>query len=257
MKTRMITAFLMAGFLVLGSGAFQQQWAQSDPEELVEKGDELFENDGLEDYKEALDLYEKAAEAAPENFKANWKSSKACRYYAEKAMNTEASDWEDINREYGKKGMEYGEKAMELEPEKPHGYYYYGLCVGSYSDSVGIVTALKEGLKNKTRDNLQKAYEIDKDFDNGGPIVALARFWQIVPWPFSDNDKALELYEEFKNSEHFSKDTSQALHHRVYMAELLADENRADEAEELLDEALEMTDDPYWTKYAEEILEDL
>jgi hypothetical protein len=38
--------------------------------------------------------------------------------------------------------MKYAQKAGELDPAKPEGYYYYGLNVGIYSDGVSIFTAL-------------------------------------------------------------------------------------------------------------------
>ena len=43
--------------------------------------------------------------------------------------------------------MHYAQKAIDLEPNKPEGYYYYGLSVGIYADGVSVLTALREGLK--------------------------------------------------------------------------------------------------------------
>jgi hypothetical protein len=123
---------------------------------------------------------------------------------------------------------------------------------------VGLITALKEGLKNKTQENLKKAYEIDKDFENGGPIVALGRFWQVVPWPYNDKDRALELYREFQKTEYFKTAHGVAAH--VYMAEILMDKwgsEPKEEARDLLKEAISLTDNPYWEKKARQMIDEL
>ena len=58
----------------------------------------------------------------------------------------------EICAEYGKEGMKYGEKAIQLNPGGVEGHYYYGLSVGIYSDGVSVFTALKEGAQGKDTD---------------------------------------------------------------------------------------------------------
>ncbi len=232
--------------------------AEKKTERLRRDTDALFEEGGLEDLKKLIGLYENFLEDNPENFEANWKIARGCRFYADLAKRLEISGWEDICANYGKKGMEYAKKAIELEPDRPEGYYYYGLCAGSYSDGVGLITALREGLKGKTQENLEKAYEIDKNFAGGGPMVALGRFWQVVPWPYNDKKKAMEYYREFQETEHFNEPGS--VNARVWMSEILIDrgeDEAREEARELLETAVEITEDPYWKKQAAELLEDL
>ncbi|MFW5975459.1 MAG: hypothetical protein ACOCP6_01740 [Desulfosalsimonas sp.] len=227
-------------------------------QELEDDADILYEDGSLEELKEVVELYEEVLEEDPDSFEANWRIARACRFYADLAKMQEADDWEDKCRRYGEKGMEYAKKAIELKPERPEGYYYYGLCVGSYSDGVGIITALRKGLKGKTQENLEKAYEIDKNFAEGGPIVALGRFWQLVPWPYNDTDKAMQYYREFQETESF--DNPRAANARVWMSEILIDRGGSkaeEEARELLEETVELTDNPYWEKEARELLEEI
>ena len=89
--------------------------------------------------------------------------------------------------------MGFAEKAITLAPDKVEGYYYYGLSVGIYSDGVSILTALSEGLKNKTQQSFETAYKIDKTYNRGGPMLSLGRFWTVLPWPMNDEDKAPDL----------------------------------------------------------------
>ncbi len=227
-------------------------------EQFRRDADAFFEQGGLEDIKKVIELYEKILEQNPGDFEATWKIARACRGYGDLVKRKKVPGWEDLCAQYGKKGMEYAKKAIEMAPDKPNGYYYYGLCVGTYSDGVGLFTALREGLKDKTRNSLEKAYEIDKYFEEGGPIVALGRFWQVVPWPYTDEDKAMQYYREFQKTKYF--DTPGAVNAHVYMAELLMDQWGSEpekEARKLLKEAIELTEDPYWKKRSRELLDQL
>jgi hypothetical protein len=103
-------------------------------------------------------------------------------------------DWEKDCAENGKTGMLYAQKAIDLQPDKPDGYYYVGVNVGNYSDGVSIVTALAEGLKDKTQGSFEKAYAIDKSYMQGRPILSLGRFWSVLPWPLRDRPKGLDYF---------------------------------------------------------------
>ncbi|MFW5958251.1 MAG: tetratricopeptide repeat protein [Desulfosalsimonas sp.] len=278
MKVRMLfcvmflTAAMFAGHLSLHHAALsasEKDVEEEDIEELEEEilakaeklkqeADALFEKGGIEELEEMIGIYEELLKDYPDSFESNWKIARGCRFYADLAKRMEVEGWEEICEKYGKKGMEYARKSIELEPERPEGYYYYGLCAGSYSDGVGLFTALKEGLKNKAKDNLEKAYEIDKNFADGGPIIALGRFWQVVPWPYTDKDKAMEYYREYQETEFFEKPGS--VNARVWMAEILIDRGGSqaeEEARKLLQKAIEFTDDPYWEKEADRLLEEI
>jgi hypothetical protein len=123
----------------------------------------------------------KAAAAAPADYAANWKAAKALRAWGDEAVKQEVQGWKDIAKSAGKDGMKYGEIATKLNPGGIEGWYYYGLSVGVYSDGVSILTALGEGLKGKTQKGFETAYATDKAFETGGPILALGRFWQVLP----------------------------------------------------------------------------
>jgi tetratricopeptide (TPR) repeat protein len=94
--------------------------------------------------------------------------------------------------------MKYGEIAFKLSPAGIEGWYWYGLCVGTYSDCVSIVKALTEGLKGKTQMGFENAYKFDKTYNDGGPILSLGRFWQVLPGiAGQDRKKAEQLFGEY------------------------------------------------------------
>ncbi len=221
----------------------------------------LIDSEKLENYKKAIKICESILAKDPKNFDAAWLCAKAYREYGNEVKKQQAPGWADICAKYGKKGMEYAQKAIELAPDKPNGYLYYGLNVGIYSDGVGIITAVREGLKDKTQSNFEKAYKLDKNFEEGGPILSLGRFWQVVPWPFTDKKKALAYYREFQKTPFFKN----SVEGHVYLAELLADlgssywgsNKNEKEVRKLLNEAKKLTNAPYWRKKIKEVEQSL
>ena len=219
-------------------------------EDPLVEADTLFDKGDIARILESIPLYIKAVEANSSSYEANWKCARAHREYANLNLEQELEGWKDICKKYGKDGMEYGEKAKELEPDKIEGHYYYGLCVASYSDGVSILKALKEGLKGSTQDAFYTAYEIDKMFEDGGPMLCIGRFWHQLPFPLTNKRRAKKYFEE--HHEYFPDDP-QGL---VYFAELLIDGRKKDEARPLLEKAV-AGDEPYYSKWAERLLEDL
>jgi len=217
---------------------------------------ELIELEGLENYKKALELCEAAVKKDPDSFKANWMAAQACRLYGMEAQEQGLAGWKDICKTYGKKGMAYAEKAKELEPNKPHGHYWYGMNVGIYADSVSILTALKEGLKDKTQNSFETAYKIDKYYEDAGPIAALGRFWAVLPWPLNDKDKSMEYYREYQKTEFFGQEDNVQVN--VYFAELLMDSRKTkDEAIEMLKQVPRISSNKYWNDQAEQLLSEM
>ena len=98
--------------------------------DYVVEADKLFDQGGLENYQKAIDLYQKALAENSNSYDANWKCARAYREYGDSAKTQKIEGWKDICAKYGKEGMKYAQKASEIEPEKPDGYYYYGLNVG-------------------------------------------------------------------------------------------------------------------------------
>jgi len=217
---------------------------------------ELIDKKGLENYKKALELCEAAVQKDPDSFKANWMAAEACRKYGMEAQELGLSDWKDICKLYGKKGMAYAEKAIQLNPKAVNGYFWYGMDVGIYADSVSILTALKEGLKDKTQNSFEKAYEIDKNYEGGGPIAALGRFWAVLPWPLNDDDKAMNYYREFQKTPYFG--TPDHVEVNVYFAELLMDSRSTkDEAIQMLKQVPRISKNKYWNDQAKKLLDEM
>ncbi len=240
----MLKKVIILGFLALMVAVT----AQAAP--LIDSADQVYNLGGTENYRQSIDLYTKACEALPESYEAHWKCARALRMYAEYTKRDAAPNWKEVCKEYGKKGMIYAEKAMQLNPEGVEAPYFYSLSVGNYKDGAGIVTAIKEGLKDKTESGFSNAYQKDKMYRDGGPIKALGRFYSVLPWPLKDNKKALGYLREYQQL--FPDDTEG----QVYLAVVLIDMKKKDEARQVLNKAV-TTDDPYFKKWAGQLLNEL
>ena len=217
---------------------------------------ELMEKEGLKNFIRALDLCTEALKNDPNNFKANWMAAKACWFNGMYTQELYRTDWKDICRIYGKKGMTYAEKAIALNPKRVEGHFWYGMNVGIYTDSVNIITAIIEGLKGKVQNSFETAYELDKYYEHGGPIAALGRFWAVLPWPLNDKKLALKYYREFYKTKFFGLPYTVQVN--VYFAELLMDnlETRK-EAKALLEEVPKFSNNKYWNDQAKALLDDM
>lgn len=148
--------------------------------------------------KAKYDAAVKVAAGAPQDYALNWQAAEAARKYGDFLVTEEVSGWKETAREAAKEGMKYGEIAAKLNPTGIEGWYWYGLCVGTYSDCVSIVKALAEGLKGKTQLGFENAYKFDKMYDKGGPMLSLGRFWQVLPGiAGQDKKKAEQLFDEY------------------------------------------------------------
>ena len=223
--------------------------------DYVAEADKLYDQGGLANFKQAIELYSKAIAENPNNYEANWKCARAHREYGDNAKTEKVDGWKKICAKYGKEGMNFAQKATELEPEKPDGYYFYGLNVGTYSDGVSVFTALSEGLKDKTQNSFETAYKLDKMYKEAGPMIALGRFWQVLPWPMRDRKKSLKYYREYQTTQYFADN----IEVHVYLGELLIQiggkENKA-EAKGYLEKAAS-SDDTFYKERAGELLKKL
>jgi len=168
--------------------------AEGDVQALIAKMDEIWAKRGDQDSVEkAIEVGKSALNLDPNSYEAAWRIAMAYWWIGQQRNGDK-----EARKAVGFEGMKYGELAIRLNDERPEGHLMYALGVGNYSYGVSIVKAILQGLAPKFERAALKAYELDKHFDEGAPMVVLGRYYQQMPWPMKDLKKSLQYLEEAK-----------------------------------------------------------
>jgi len=127
--------------------------------------------------QQLLQLTADGAKAHPEGFDYLWRAARIQLW---------AGDGETDNEKkkaFGQATWEYGDRAAHAKPGAVEGYYYAAAGIGSYSQAVGILNALGQGLESKFNERLDKAINIDPKFARAGPLAVKGRYYFELPWP--------------------------------------------------------------------------
>ena len=132
---------------------------------------------------------------------------------------------------YHKQGVDYGKKAVELEPESVAANLWYSANMGSHGMARGIMSSLFY-IKDIEKYG-KKAIDLDEKYFYGAPLRLLGRFYHQCPgWPVGSGDvgKAIKLLEKaVKVGPKFY------LNH-LYLADAYLAKRKKDKARDLLKE---------------------
>jgi len=101
---------------------------------------------------------------------------------------------EDRKQKLGREVWELGDRMVKAKPEWVGGHYYAAAGIGIYSQAVGILKALGEGLESKFNERLDKAIQIDPRFQKEMPLIAKGRYFFELPWPKRNLGKSATWY---------------------------------------------------------------
>jgi cytochrome c-type biogenesis protein CcmH/NrfG len=100
--------------------------------------------------------------------------------------------------------------------------------IGAYSQAVGILKALTDGLEGKFNERLDLALKLDPAFDRAGPLLAKGRYYYELPWPKRDLKKSASFFRKVIEQH------PESLRARFYLAEMLLADGEKKKAHELL-----------------------
>ncbi|KPJ58465.1 MAG: hypothetical protein AMJ42_03225 [Deltaproteobacteria bacterium DG_8] len=223
---------------------------------LMREGDSLWEERrDVEKARASIDSYKKVLEIDKDNYEAYWKISRSYFYLGD--LLPEIKEMRNQHKEIGIEGMRYAERAIELNPQGIEGHYYYTLSLAQYSIGISIIKALAKGLGSKYEKHIGKALEINKNYDNAGPLRAIGRYWYRLPWPKRDIKKSISYLEEAVTS------APNNIRGRVYLAESYLKDGKKELAREQIQKALEIVPDlnhevdaQRWKERAKELLKE-
>jgi len=189
---------------------FDRRWSQRDERSVLEE------------------LYNLAKDAQKKNandFDANLRLAAVLVWQADGL-----ADGTNAKAQSGKQGWNLAEKALAVNPEDVRAQYYGGTGIGLYSEGVGILTALGEGLEGKFRSRVEAALRLDKNFLDGAPQVLWGRFFFKLPWPKRD------VAESIKVLRTCIQEHPHNLRAKLYLAESLLDDGKKQEAKQLIEQ---------------------
>ena len=178
--------------------------------------------------KELFAITETALAKDPNDFEARWRLAQAYCWQA-----NGMSDGSDLKAQIGKHCWDEGEKAFALRPDDVHGAYWATVGMGLYSEGLGILSALSQGIEGKFKNRVQAAIKFDKDYLDGGPTMLFGRFWWKLPWPKRDVDESLRLLRATLETH------PKNLRAKVFLADSLDSDGKGAEAKKLAQEVLD------------------
>lgn len=137
-----------------------------------------------------------------------------------------------LRKQLAKEGWNYAKKAVEQNNAGVEGHYFVTVNIGAYSQAVGILAALGEGLEGKFVDNLNAACKADEAFNAYGCYGTRGRYHFELPWPKRDLKKSKEQLEKALSL------FPAGLRYHYYLAETLLKDGDAKAAKEEIGKAL-------------------
>jgi tetratricopeptide (TPR) repeat protein len=198
------------------------------------------------------DWLAEAAQLASDDYGVLWRQARYEMWLAEQPGRTKREQ-----SELGKKAWELADRATEADPKRVEGWFYAAGGVGNYSQGIGILSALSQGLEGKFKERLGKAEAIEPGFLDGGVQNAWGRFWYELPWP---KYSARKCEEALRKAIVLNPANVRA---RVYLAELYLKESRKADAKAELEGAIAREPGAYdppeerrWQARARELIAD-
>jgi hypothetical protein len=159
----------------------------------IARMDDLWrKRESSEAVRELMEAGTRALESDPRDFETLWRVARAHWWLANTQQNR------SFKKALAVKAMELAESAMQVDGTRGEGHYIYAIAIGEYAMCIGISRAVMENVADKVERAMLKAYEIDRDIDDGAPITALGRYYYMLPWPMRDLEKSKRYLEEVK-----------------------------------------------------------
>lgn len=191
--------------------------------------DELWKvRDQAEAIKECDKIVTDALKATPDDYDLLWRAARWRWWVADGT----SDDQKSLRKTLGKEAWGYADRAIKAKPDGLEGHYFKALGVGAYSQGVGIMTAISEGLEAQFNDNLDFALKKNEKFDTSGPLRAKGRSYWELPWPKRDLAKSKDLLEKA------AKNHPEQLRTYLYLAETLLKDGKAKEASVQINKAM-------------------
>jgi tetratricopeptide (TPR) repeat protein len=177
--------------------------------------------DAAESIKQQNQAVADGLKAFPSDYDLLWRSARHKWFVAD----GQDADHGAQKKALAKEAWAYADRALKVKPGAFEGHYYKALSIGAYSEAIGVLTALSEGIEGQFVENLDIALKTNEAFDRAGPVRAKGRYYASLPWPKRDREKAVELLNKA------IKLSPEATRSYLYLAEVLLQAGKVKEAQ--------------------------
>ena len=200
---------------------------------MAQSADALFADRAtLASARRAADIWSATLAASPRDFAAAWKLARADYWLGGHAAEAE-------QRMFFERGMEAGQKAIAIEPNKADGHFWVAANMGALAESFGIRAGLK--YRKPIKEELETVLRLDPAFRDGSADRALGRWYAKVPGLFGGSHAKAE--EHLKASLTYGGDATASYY---FLAELYLEDGRKAEARSALQKVLDAPLHPEW-----------
>jgi tetratricopeptide (TPR) repeat protein len=204
------------------------------PQESIAELDRLY--DHRLDVKAVQGLVEKGQlllSKHPKDYEVLWRLSRA--YFH---LGREAETREDKLTCY-KKAVEIGQQAVEANGHQVEGHFWLGISLAAVGETTGIMKSLTS--VGDIKKEMEQVVALNASYEDGGGYRILGRVDQKVPWLFGGNKtRSLEYYQKALAV------SPENTYTHLFLAELLMEEGKLEEAMRELKVILEAKNDPRW-----------
>jgi tetratricopeptide (TPR) repeat protein len=181
----------------------------------------------------AAQAWTQTLEANPRDFETAWKLSRADYWLGGHVPESEG-------RQFFEQGIDAGQKAAALAPNRPEGHFWTAANMGAMAESFGMGQGLK--YRKPIKAELETVLRIAPAFQDGSADRALGRWYFKVPSLFGGSHKDAEAH--LRASLTYNAESTAS---RFFLAELLIDSGRKSEARTELQRVLDAPLNPEWT----------
>lgn len=168
---------------------------------------------------------EEGLKAEPKSFELLWRKAQLRWTQADLTQG-------EAKKKLGQEAWTLGEQAIQAAPQRVEGHYWAAVGLGAYSQAVGILAALTQGLEGKFNGHLDRAIALAPGYNDGAPLSAKGRYFFELPWPKRNLDKAVELLTQV------TRKHPRNLRAWLFLAEAELDRNQPQAAQAALEQVL-------------------